>query len=64
MGRACSFNGEKRNACGILVENPEGKRPLGIPRSREEDNIMTDLRDGVVWTESNWVRIGTSGGFL
>jgi hypothetical protein len=24
--------GEKRNACGILVGKPEGKRPLGKPR--------------------------------
>jgi hypothetical protein len=26
--------GEKRNAYRILVGNPEGKRPLGIPRCR------------------------------
>jgi hypothetical protein len=26
--------GEKRNAYGILVGNPEGKRPLGRPRRR------------------------------
>jgi hypothetical protein len=26
--------GEKRNACRILVGNPEGKRPLGRPRCR------------------------------
>jgi hypothetical protein len=39
--------GEKRNAYRILV----GKRPLGRPRSRWEDNIKTDLkRGGVVWT--------------
>jgi hypothetical protein len=28
MSRACSTNGEKRNAYGILVGKPEGKRPL------------------------------------
>jgi hypothetical protein len=27
-------NGEKRNACRILVGEPEGKRPLGKPRRR------------------------------
>jgi hypothetical protein len=32
MGRASSTQGEKRNACGILVGKPEGKRPLGRPR--------------------------------
>jgi hypothetical protein len=30
--------GEKRNAYTILVRNPEGKRPLGRPRRRWEDN--------------------------
>jgi hypothetical protein len=39
MGRAFSTNGEKRNAYRILVENPEGKRPLGRPRRRLVDNI-------------------------
>jgi hypothetical protein len=29
MGRAYSMNGEMRNAYRILVEKPEGKRPLG-----------------------------------
>jgi hypothetical protein len=36
--------GEKRNACRILVGNPEGKRPLGRPRHRWLDNIKMDLR--------------------
>jgi hypothetical protein len=30
---------EKRNAYRILVGKPEGKRPLGRPRSRWVDNI-------------------------
>jgi hypothetical protein len=42
--------GEKRNAYGILVGNPEGKRPLGRPRRRWEDNIKMDLkRDRMGW---------------
>jgi hypothetical protein len=45
MGRACSTNGEKRNAHRILVGNPEGKRPLGRPRRRWVDNIKMDLRE-------------------
>jgi hypothetical protein len=36
--------GEKRNACRILVGNPEGKRPLGKPRRRWKDSIKMDLR--------------------
>jgi hypothetical protein len=34
----------KRNAFRILVGKPEGKRPLGRPRSRWVDNIKIDLR--------------------
>jgi hypothetical protein len=37
--------GDKRNAYRILVREPEGKRPLGRPRRRWEDNIKTDLRE-------------------
>jgi hypothetical protein len=37
--------GEGRGAYRILVEKPEGRRPLGRPRRRWEDNIKTDLQD-------------------
>jgi hypothetical protein len=30
---------EKNNACTILVGKAEGKRPLGKPRPKWEDNI-------------------------
>jgi hypothetical protein len=43
MGRACSTNGEKRNAYRIFVGKPEGKRPLGRPKRRWVDNIETIL---------------------
>jgi hypothetical protein len=36
--------GEVRNAYSILVGKPEGRRPLGRPRRRWEDNRM-DLRE-------------------
>jgi hypothetical protein len=37
--------GEMRNAYNISVGKPEGKRPLGRPRRRWEDNIRMDLRE-------------------
>jgi len=39
MGAACS----RRGAYRVLEERPEGKRPLGRPRRRWEDNIKIDL---------------------
>jgi hypothetical protein len=35
--------GKRRNACNISVGKSEGKRPLGRPRFRREDNIKLDL---------------------
>jgi hypothetical protein len=35
---------EMRNDYTILVGKPEGKRPLGRPRCRWEDNIGMDLK--------------------
>jgi hypothetical protein len=35
----------KRNACRIMLENPEGQRPLRRPRCRWVDNIKIDLRE-------------------
>jgi hypothetical protein len=43
MGRACSTNGEKRDAYKILVGKPKGKRQLGRQRRRWVDNIKIDL---------------------
>jgi hypothetical protein len=45
MGRAYITNGEKRNACRLLVGKPECKRSLGIPRRRLVDDIKMDLRE-------------------
>jgi hypothetical protein len=52
-----------------LVGKPEGKRPLGRPRRRWEDNIKMDLQEvggggGFGGTGWSWRRIGTSGGQL
>jgi hypothetical protein len=46
--------GEKRNACRILVSKPEGKRPLGGPGRRWENNIRMDLRE-LGWGGRNWI---------
>jgi hypothetical protein len=54
MGRACSTNGEKRNAYRILVGKLEGKRPLGRPRSRLANNIKMDLRE-IGWDGMDWI---------
>jgi hypothetical protein len=40
----------------VLVGRPEGKRPLGRPRSRWEDNIKIDLRE-IGIDEANWIQL-------
>jgi len=42
---ACSAYGEGRGVYLILVGKPEGRRPLGRPRRRWEDNIKVDLQE-------------------
>ena len=37
--------GERRGVYRVLVGKPEGKRPLGNPRRRWEDNIKMDLQE-------------------
>jgi len=53
MGGACgAYGGGER--CALEVGKPEGKRPLGRPRCRWEDNIKMDLREvggGGDWME-------------
>ena len=47
--------GKGRGVCKVLVWKPEGKRPLGRPRRRWEDNIKMDFQEvgcgGMVWME-------------
>jgi hypothetical protein len=46
--------GERRGAYRALAGKPEGRRPLGRPRRRREDNIKQDLRE-VVCGGTYWV---------
>ena len=45
MGGACGAYGGGRGVHRVLVGKPEGKRPLGIPGRRWEDNIKMDLQE-------------------
>jgi hypothetical protein len=48
--------GERRGAYRALVGKPEGRRPLGRPRRRWEDNIRMDLRE-VGWGGMDWINL-------
>jgi hypothetical protein len=55
MGGACSAVGEGRGVYSVLVGKPEGKRPLGRPRLRRENNNKMDPQEvgcgGVDWVK-------------
>jgi hypothetical protein len=55
MGWACSAYGEGRGLYRVLVGKPEGRRPLGRPRRRWEDNIKTDLQE--VCEDMDWIEL-------
>jgi hypothetical protein len=48
--------GEDRGVHRVLVGNPEGKRPLGRPRHRWEDNIKMDLQE-VGGCRGHWMEL-------
>jgi hypothetical protein len=48
--------GEGRGIYRVLVGRPEGKRPLGRPGRRWEDNIKLDPRE-IGIDEANWIRL-------
>jgi hypothetical protein len=55
MGGACSAYGVERGVHRVLVGTPEGKRQLGRPRCRWDDNIEINIqkvgRGGGDWME-------------
>jgi hypothetical protein len=48
--------GEVRGAYNILVGRPEGKRQLGRPRRRWQDNIKMDLRE-IGFADVDWINL-------
>jgi hypothetical protein len=66
LGSALVSGGRKRRVYRFLVGRSVGKRPLGRPRRRWEDNIKVDFQElgWGEWTEFSWLRIETGGGHL
>jgi hypothetical protein len=54
--------GEGRSLYRVLFGRSEGKRPLGRPRRRREDNIKMEGSMGR--SGFGWLRIGSNGGLL
>jgi hypothetical protein len=52
-----AFTREMTGAYNILVGRPEGRRPLGRPRRRWEDNIKMDLRE-IRFGDVDWIHLG------
>jgi hypothetical protein len=52
---------EGRGAYRVLVGRPEGKRPLGRPRRRWEDNIKMDIGE-IGIGGANWIRLAQDKG--
>jgi hypothetical protein len=48
--------GENRKVYRVLVGKPEGKRPLGRPRHRCEDEIRMRLRE-MGWGVVEWIQL-------
>ena len=60
MMRQKAYKGTERNADGVLVGKPEGKRPLGRPRYRWEDIIKISLTE-VAWKGVNYIHLTQDG---
>ena len=56
----------ERSAYMVSVEKPEGKRQLGRPMRRRDDNIKNDLRKvgWVICAGLMWLRVRTGGRHL
>jgi len=58
--------GERRSAYRGLVGRPEGKRQLGRPRRKRDDNIQWIFKnwDWEAWPWLVWLRVGIGGWLL
>jgi hypothetical protein len=56
VGGTCGTHGGGRGVYRVLIVRPEGKRPLGRPRCRWEDNIKMDLKE-IGIDGSNWIQL-------
>jgi hypothetical protein len=57
---------DRRGAYRILVGRPEGRKPLGRPTRRWDDNSKMDLQE-VEWGATNWIDLAqdrAGGGLL
>ena len=60
MGRAHETWGKRRGAYNVLFGKPEGKRPLGKPRHRWEDNTEMYLKE-ISWEGMDWIDLAEDG---
>jgi len=63
MGWAFCTYGDRRGAYRVSVGRPEGRKRLGRPRRRCEDNVKMDFKkwDGEAWTGLIWLTIWIGG---
>ena len=48
--------GEMQGVYRVLVGTTDGRRLLGIPRNRGEDNVVMDLKE-IGWEDKDWIHL-------
>jgi hypothetical protein len=56
VGGTCGTHGGGERCLQVLIERPEGKRPLGRPGCRWEDNTEMDLK-GIGMNGAHWIQL-------
>jgi hypothetical protein len=56
MGGTCSMDERCEKCIQYFVWKPYGKRPIGRPRHRREDNIRMDIRE-IEWEVVDWIHL-------